>query len=104
MRGTIIALLLVAGATLAGCRVTEEVTHRGEVLTYRQYQSIRVEDQLTAETIIQRYGQPNDVLERDGKTTKIIYRCENRVGKYRNLELEFDENEVLRRTELDQSR
>ncbi len=101
MRQTIIALLLLTGFTFAGCRVTEEVTRRGEVLTYEQYQSIKIDGVLSADTIISRYGTPNDVLEKDGRTTKIVYRCANRVGKYRDLVLEFDENEILRRTELE---
>ncbi len=99
MRKTLITLALtLLIPALSACRVTEEVTRSGEVLTYEQYQSIKIG--VPAETIIARYGKPNDVEEADGKTTRVIYRCENRVGRYRDLVLEFDENENLRRTDL----
>ncbi len=92
--------LLALMILLPACRTVQEVTHRGEVLTYAQYQSIKVEDQLTAKIILDRYGKPNSVHEENGRVRRLIYRCEDLAGKFRDLELVFDEQERLREKRL----
>ena len=70
------------------------------MLTYAQYQSIKVEDQLTATIVLDRYGKPNSVHEENGRVRRLIYRCEDLSGKFGNLELIFDERERLREKRL----
>jgi len=92
----IVALMLL----LPACRTAQEVFHRGEVLTYAQYQSIKVEDGLTAQAVLDRYGKPNSVQEENGRVRRLIYRCEDLSGKFKNLELVFDDQERLREKRL----
>ncbi len=92
--------ILVLMILFPACRTVQEVTHRGEVLTYAQYQSIKVEDQLTAKIVLDRYGKPNRVHEENGRVRRLIYRCEDLSGKFTNLELVFDEQERLREKRL----
>ena len=87
--------LLFLVVLLPACRTSEEIFNRGEVLTYEQYQSIRLEDGLTVKDVIDRYGKPKLAHETDGKFRRLIYRCEDSTGRFRDLELVFDEKEVL---------
>jgi hypothetical protein len=99
MRRMVVLLSLTLFALVA-CRATEEVLHRGEVLTFDQYQSIKIEDRLTAKTVLDRYGKPKVVHETDGRIRRMIYRCEDRTGAFRDLELIFDGDEILQEKHL----
>jgi hypothetical protein len=90
-----ISLVVLVLVCLPACRMSEEVFHHGEILTYEQYQSIRIEDGLTADRVRQLYGRPKIVHEEDGKIRRIIYRCEDSTGNFRDLELTFDANGIL---------
>jgi hypothetical protein len=97
-RASLCILLLVL--LVPACRLAEEATHTGEVLTYRQYESIKIEDNLTATVIRESYGEPEQVHEANGRIRRMIYRCEDSTGKFRDLELVFDEREILREKHL----
>ena len=96
----LVLCLAVLMLLMPGCRTAQEVFHRGEVLTYEQYQSIKVEDGLSAQTVLDRYGKPNSVHEENGRVRRLIYRCEDLSGKFKNLELVFDDRERLREKRL----
>lgn len=90
-----LCLLVLVLVCLPACRMSEEVFHHGEILTYEQYQSMRVEDGLTADRVRQLYGRPKIVHEDNGQVVRIVYRCEDSTGKFRDLELTFDANGIL---------
>jgi hypothetical protein len=98
IRVSLFILLLII--LVPACRLTEEVTHTGEVLTYSQYEGIKLEDNLSSDLIRSQYGAPEHVHEENGRVRRMIYRCQDSTGKFRDLELLFDEREILREKHL----
>ena len=92
--------LVLLGLLLSACRTSEEIFQHGEILTYEQYQSIKIADKLTADVIKDRYGRPKIAHERNDKIERLIYRCQDMTGRFRDLELVFDKNEVLIKKKL----
>ena len=97
-RASLFILLLVI--LVPACRLAQEATHTGEVLTYAQYESIKIEDNLKAAVIRDDYGEPEHVHEENGRIRRMIYRCQDSVGRYRDLELVFDARGILREKHL----
>ncbi|MFQ5844516.1 MAG: hypothetical protein ACE5JG_05945 [Planctomycetota bacterium] len=69
------------------------------VLTYAHYRSL--EAGMRAREIIDKFGPPPHVLERDGKIRGLTYRCENAAGSKTRLRMAFDEGEGLVASALD---
>lgn len=90
--------ILVGALLLAGCAWVGNLgdsLHRKdpELLQYGQYTSLR--DGMRARTIIDTYGPPAHVLERDGKIRGLTYKCQNALGKKTQLRMAFDAKESL---------
>ena len=63
------------------------------MLQYGQYTSLS--KGMGARTIIDTFGPPAHVLERDGKIRGLTYKCQNALGKKTQLRMAFDAKESL---------
>ena len=90
--------ILVGALLLAGCGWVGglgDSIHRTdpELLQYGQYTSLS--KGMGARTIIDTFGPPAHVLERDGKIRGLTYKCQNALGKKTYLRMAFDAQESL---------
>ena len=71
---------------------------RHTALSYAHYHSL--EPGMKAKEILDKFGAPQQVVERNGTIRALAYRCEKATGKVGTLTLTFDKRGVLTGTAL----
>jgi hypothetical protein len=101
-----LGLLLAATPLLAGCRTSKEayaaVFYKGTTITYAEYlsQDVQAVPPVTVDSVIETFGAPRSVADRDGVRRELTYNAFSMTGDLKMAEFHFDRNEKLVKKEL----